>query len=281
MKALVKREPGAGHLSLEDLPLPKIGDDDLLIRISCCGICGSDLHIEDGVHPCQPPVVIGHEFSGVIEGMGPNVREFAVGDAVAFLDGWDPFPGVGSNGGFAEFMRAPASCMWRTPPGVSQEEASQFETIVTPMRLVRDEAQANAGDRVVVTGVGIIGLMTAAIAKLSGAHVTVFGTEADEPVRLPLARGVGADEVLVFNEETVKFVQRARPNKWIDASGSPLALQAATSCVEPSGLIVVAGLGHGPYDLDMTRVTYNNITIRGVWGGRPKYVREVAELIRE
>ena len=175
MKALRKIAPGAGNMELQEVPIPEIGSGDLLLRVSFCGLCGSDLHIEDGIHPCDPPVTIGHEFSGIVEDVGHDVTGFARGDAVAFRRGWNPYPGVGSDGGFAEFMRAPATCMWKTPAGVTQESASQLETIITPMRLVRDEAAVEPDDRVVVSGVGAIGLMTIALARLAGAQVVSLG----------------------------------------------------------------------------------------------------------
>jgi L-iditol 2-dehydrogenase len=150
MKALVKFAPGPGNLELRDIPIPDIGDDDILMKISYGGICGSDLHIETGSHPCNPPVAIGHEFSGVIAKVGKNVTEFAEGDPVAFWKGWSPYPGVGANGGFAEYLRAPANCIRKTPEGISQAVATQFETIMTPMALVRDVARMRSGERVVM-----------------------------------------------------------------------------------------------------------------------------------
>ena len=180
MKALVKYAPGPGNLELQDIPVPEIGDDDILIKISYGGICGSDLHIETGTHPCNPPVVICHEFSGVVVGMGKNVTTFKKGDPAAFWKGWSPYPGVGANGGFAEYLRAPANCMWKTPEGISQEEATQFETIMTPMALVRDVAHLRSGERVVVSGPGQIGLLAANIARIDGAsHITMIGGPGD------------------------------------------------------------------------------------------------------
>ena len=103
----------------------------------------------------------------VVAAVGRCVTGFEVGDAVAFWKGWSPYPGVGSNGGFAELMRAPAEGMWKTPEGNGQEEATQFETICTPMSLVRDNVGVKAGECVVVSGAGMIGLLAANVAKIT------------------------------------------------------------------------------------------------------------------
>lgn len=282
MKALVKTAPGVGKLELRDVPPPEIGDDDLLLRVSFCGVCGSDLHIEDGIHPCDPPVVIGHEFSGVVAEVGRQVTGFEEGDAVAFRRGWSPYPGVGADGGLAEYMRAPADCMWKTPEGVSQEEASQFETVCTPMSLVRDNVRMAPGERVVVSGPGMIGLLSMNIAKIDGAsHVIAVGAPSDEGKRLPIALAMGADEALVGNEAGVERLREFAPQCWIEASGAAAAIAAAVEFTAKGGRIAVAGLGHGPWDVDMARVAYNSITIRGQWGGKQEYVPEAVELIRK
>lgn len=279
MKALRKTAPGKGNVDLLEVAIPTIGPRDVLVRISFCGVCGSDLHIQDGVHPCDPPVTIGHEFSGVVAEVGSEVTDFRPGDNVAMRSGWSPFPGVSGDGGFAEYVRAPAGSMWKTPAGVSQEEASQFETIATPMRLVREEACVEPGETVVVSGVGAIGLMTVAVAKQAGARVISLGTERDVPVRLPLATHMGAEETLVFGDETVAELTDRAPRAWIDASGAAAAIEAAVRCVDRGGTVVVAGLGQGPWNIDMARATYNNITIKGTWGGHTEYIPEAADLM--
>jgi len=281
MRALVKTAPGPGHLELREWPVPEIGDDDLLVKVSFCGVCGSDLHIEAGLHPCEPPVVIGHEFSGMVTAVGPSVTGFREGDAVAFLKGWAPYPGVGSDGGFAEYLRAPANCMWHTPEGVTQEEASQFETVCTPMGLVRDVVGVSAGERVVVSGPGMIGLLAVNVARIEGAaHIIALGAGGDEAVRLPMALEMGADEALVYGPEALARLREFAPHCWIEASGAAPALEAAVQSLDRGGRLAVAGLGERPSTLDMSRVAYQSLTIRGAWGGPTKYITECVPLIR-
>lgn len=82
MRALVKTESGPGHLELQDIPVPQIGPDDVLVEITYCGVCGSDLHMETGTHPCAPPVVLGHEWTGVVAERGSNTVHWGLGSNV-------------------------------------------------------------------------------------------------------------------------------------------------------------------------------------------------------
>lgn len=281
MKALMKMAEGPGHMELVDIPMPEIGDDDLLLKVSCCGVCGSDLHIEDWVHPCKPPVVLGHEFAGVVAGTGKNVTGFAEGDAVAFRRGWSPYPGTESNGGFGEYMRAPARCMWHTPEGITQAEASQFETLVTPARAVRDLGEVRPGDCVVVTGVGMIGLGAVAIAAIEGAEVWAMGTESDLTERLPISTHVGAARTLVFGEEALAEIEAWGPRVWIEASGAATAVEAASNLVAKGGTIVSPGLGSGPWNVNVGRMSFNNISLLGMWGGNIAHLDDIAGWMQE
>jgi len=282
MRALVKTAPGDGHLELRDVPIPEIGDDDVLMKVTYCGICGSDLHMETGIHICYPPVILGHEYTGVVARVGKNVKQFKEGDPVSYHRGPNPFPGVRADGGFAEYMRLPAASLWRTPEGVSPQEATQFETVIVPFALVRDMMRLRPGERVVVTGPGPVGLLTTNIARIDGAsHITMLGGPGDEKVRLPKSLEVGADEALPFSPEALAQISGDRsPSCWFETSGAAPAIQAAVECVARKGRIVVSGLGHGPWNLNMARVAYDSIQILGRWGGEHKYIEESAELMR-
>ena len=282
MKALVKTKPGVGNLELQDIPIPEISDDDLLLKVDFCGVCGSDLHMELGVHPCSPPVVLGHEYSGTVAKVGRNVSDYEQGDRVAFLRGFVPYPGVDGDGGFAEYMRVPSNTVWKTPDGVSQEEASQFETLLGPMHVIREVLVVQPGKRVVVSGPGPWGLLATNMAKIEGAsHVTVLGAPGDEQIRLPKALEMGADEALLFGEEALqKISDEGAPAYWVETSGAPPAIEAAVNTVAKGGRISVTGLNEKPSTVDMARVAYNSITLFGCWGGSVNYIPDGAELIR-
>jgi 2-desacetyl-2-hydroxyethyl bacteriochlorophyllide A dehydrogenase len=273
MRALVKTASGEGNLELRDVPVPEIGPGDVLLEIAYCGVCGSDLHIEAGTHPSEPPVVLGHEYSGTVAAVGEEVTGFALGDEVAFRRGWNPFPGVGSDGGFAEYMRAPADTLWPLPDGVSLEAATQFETVTTPMALVHDTAELKPGEDIVVSGPGPIGLLLTAVARAAGASsITVLGTDDDTDRRLPTAEHLGADRTLVFGEEALATVDEDPPGVWFETSGAAPAIEAAVEHVAGGGTVVCSGLGEGPWDVDMKRVAYRNLEIQGKWGGNDDYL---------
>jgi len=278
MKALVKFAAGPGNLELRDIPVPEVGDDDILIKVLYCGICGSDLHIEAGIHPCDPPIAIGHEFSGVVAKVGKNVTSLKEGDRAGFCKGWTPYPGVSGNGGFAEYLWAPANCMCVLPEGISLEAATQFETIMTPAALVRDVAKLKKGERVVVSGPGQIGLLVANLARIEGAsHITMIGAPGDVALRLPKALEMGTDEAVVFSEDVYEKIDENPPSVWFEASGAAAAVQAAAEHVARGGRIVCSGLGDGPWNINMQRVVYRSISIFGKWGGNQSYLTEAIE----
>jgi len=281
MQALVKMESSPGHLELQEVPIPDIGADEVLVEIAYCGICGSDLHIEAGTHPAKTPLVIGHEFSGVVAAVGGNVTEFAPGDEVGFRRSWTPFPGVDADGGFAEYMRAPARALWHVPEGITLKAATQFETVRPPMTMVRDRAGLSGGERVVVSGPGPIGLLVTNVAKMDGASsVTVIGTGADSDVRLPMAERMGADETLVFDDSALEEIDDDPPSVWFETSGAAPAVEAAVDHVADRGTIVSSGLGDGPWNVDMRRVAYDSLQILGQWGGEDEYVEAAAEAMQ-
>lgn len=279
MDALVKTTEG--HLELQDRPIPDPDPDEVRIEVAYCGICGSDLHIESGTHPSSPPVTLGHEFSGVVDAVGADVTAFAEGDRVGFRHSWNPFPGVDADGGFAQFLCAPADCVWTIPDELSLREATQFETVRVPMTLVRETAQMDPGERVVVSGPGPIGLLVTNVARMDGAgHVTVLGTEGDRKRRFPVAEQVGADETLVFGDDALARIEAEPPTVWFETSGAAPAIEAAVEHVAPGGRVVCSGLGDGPWNVDMARVAYRNLDIRGQWGGDDATLPSAVEAMR-
>ncbi len=278
MDALVKTAPGNGNVELQQRERPTIGETEVLLEIAYCGICGSDLHIFDGVHDCTPPVTLGHEFSGTVIEAGDEVSTLHVGDRAGFRRTWSPFPGVDADGGFARYMKAPAEHLWAVPDALSFEEATQFESVRPPMTIVRDMADLQAGEKVVVTGPGPIGLLVTNVASMDGAgHITVLGTDADATTRLPAALELGADKTATFCDTALTSIEDHPPDVWFETSGAAPAIEAAADYVASGGRIVVSGMGSGPYNLDMRRVARRNITIRGRWGGKNEYVEPAAD----
>ena len=283
MKALVKTAPGADTLELVDWPVPEVGPDDVLMKVSFCGICGSDIHHWDGSKYSEPPLVLGHEYSGIAARVGRNVTHLAEGDPVCYVHGPKKgWPGIRSDGAFAEYMLLDGRSIMRTPPGISQEVACQFEAIQVPYRNLRLLARMEPGERVVISGPGPIGLLTTNVAKLDGAgHITVIGAPADTKERLPKAIALGASETLVDDGHLDQyFADHPAPTVWLETSGYAGGVEAAIRYVAPKGRIVMSGMGRGPYSPDMSRVATDNLTIYGTWGGTAEFMDEIYGLIR-
>ena len=203
MKAAVFYEPGV--VKVQEWPDPEISGDEVLIRVMASGVCGTDLHIFDGAKgasECYPPVVLGHEFAGVVEKVGPDVKYIRVGDHVtvdpnrgcgvcpACKAGNPHFcpdmfaTGVGGDGGFAELAKAREEQVYRINKDVPSEPlACAIHGI--------DQAQIKTGDTVLVIGGGTIGLLMVQLAKMAGA-ATVIVSEPLE-AKHETARSVGAD----------------------------------------------------------------------------------------
>ncbi len=216
MHALVKTARGPGNLQLRTVPKPQIDPEEVLIRVKACGICGSDLKIEDDEHPYQPPVVIGHEFAGEIAAKGDRVTGWAVGDRVvseqhlhacgrcrqcltgnAFACAKKRAPGYFEDGAFAEFIRVPAWLLHRIPDSLSYVEAAFSEPSAIAAHGVLDRTGISSGDVVLVLGCGPIGLVAAKMAQAVGAKtVIITGIDQDERVRLPKARELGLEHVI-------------------------------------------------------------------------------------
>jgi len=282
MRALVKTAPGRGNLELRDVPVPDIGDEDILMKVTHCGICGSDLHRESGVYPCPTPLILGHEYTGAVAKSGKNVNQFEEGELISYRTGFSPWPGGARDGAMAEYMSLPAKTVWRTPKGITPEEASQFETVIVPFALVRDTVRLQPGERVVISGPGQIGLLTANVARIEGAgHITVLGGPGDESVRLPKALEMGADEALPFGAEALEKLKGDNaPPVWFEASGAAAAIEASVECIANNGRISISGMGSGPWNVNMWKVAKASIKILGRWGGNDKYLDDAVELIR-
>jgi 2-desacetyl-2-hydroxyethyl bacteriochlorophyllide A dehydrogenase len=202
---------GTKDLRVTDIPVPAIGDDDILVRVKACGICGTDLHIYEGAQgaaACTPPTVLGHEFSGVIEKAGRNVVDVKPGDRVVI----DPndlcdkctfcktgrghfcehMTGIGTtvNGGFAEYCAVRAKQAYKIPDSLSFEEAALSEPISCCLHGI-DLAEIRPGSSVMVIGGGPIGLIMLQLARLAGA-ATVLLLEPVEEKRA-IAKVLGAD----------------------------------------------------------------------------------------
>jgi L-iditol 2-dehydrogenase len=211
MKALRKMHPGEGGVQLCDVPIPEPAADEIRVKVAYVGICGTDMHIISDEYDANMPVTMGHEYSGVVDAVGADVKDYAPGDRVISMTvGYAcgkckccrqgnelkcperKSIGSGMDGAMAEYVVVKADRAFHIPEGVSMKIAALSEPVSTVTRSVIEVSNIRASDYVYVSGPGVMGQIVAQLAKLSGAHVTVGGTNVDSE-RLALAKKLGAD----------------------------------------------------------------------------------------
>ncbi len=289
MIGLVNYAKEPGSVELRELPVPVIGEDDVLLSVHAVGICGSDLHQYHGNQSWQVnyPVVLGHEFAGVIAQAGHRVFEFKEGDRVVSetaavlprdsalirrgLYNLDPRRlgfGYGVDGAMAPFVKVPARCLHHVPASLPLESAALTEPCCVAYNAVCAHSRVRPGDTVAVIGPGPIGLLCATMAKLSGAgHLIVIGTAADAG-RLEVARQIGANTVLGAHGEDVAEWVRNHGDGYgvdlvIDAAGVSASLKLALDIVRPAGQITKVGWGPQPLNFSLDPLVQKAVTLQG------------------
>lgn len=288
MKALVKqkREPG---LTLTDVPEPKIGINDVLIKVDRTGICGTDVHIfkwDAWAQATIPvPMVVGHEFVGEIIEVGSNVSDFRTGEIVSgeghvvcgrcrnCLAGRRHLcadtKGIGVNrpGAFAEYLSLPMTNVWPHDSSIDRDVASIFDPFGNAVHTALSFPVL--GEDVLITGAGPIGCMAAAVAKHAGARYVVV-TDVN-PWRLELAEKMGATRVVDVRSESIRDVQKSLGmtegfDVGLEMSGSPDAFCQMIKEMCHGGKIAMLGIPSEEMAIDWNEVVFNMLTIKGIYG---------------
>jgi len=266
LQALVKISKGPGLTEIREIPAPEPGRGEVLIRVKAAAVCASDVHLFQDRFTYEPPLVLGHEFSGVVELLGPEVDEISVGDRVVSENNpracgeckvcREGYPnlcpckramGFKADGCFADYITLPAALLHRVPEGVSFFAAALSEPLAVAVHAVEDRGGICQGDTVVVLGPGAIGLLAAQIARAEGAaRVVVAGTGKDEQLRMPRARDLGFKTVNVEAEDLTKMISSLTEGQGADvvveASGSGAAIDTAIALLRRAGRMIVAGI---------------------------------------
>lgn len=288
MKALVKSrsEPG---LWLESAPVPKIGPDDVLIKIKKTGICGTDLHIYNwdawAQRHIQPPRIIGHEFVGEIVDMGRDVANYHIGDRVCaeghivcgrcrncrtgrhHLCHLTIGIGGGRDGAFADYMAMPASNLWPIPEQISSDIASILDPFGNAVHCALSFDLI--GEDVLITGAGPIGIMTAAVCKFVGARHVVI-TDIND-YRLSLAAQLGATRAVNVTRESLDTVMRDIGltqgfDVGLEMSGNPHAFNSMIKAMYHGGQIALLGFLPPTTTIDWDQVIFKGLRIKGIYG---------------
>jgi len=288
MKALVKTRPEPG-LWLEEVAVPEIGINDVLIRVLRTGICGTDLHIYSwdawASKTVPTPMVIGHEFVGEIVEIGSNVADFAPGDIVSgeghlvcgrcrncmagrrHLCAHTQGVGVNRPGAFAEYVALPQTNLWKHAPGIDLDVAAIFDPFGNAVHTAL--AFSVLGEDVLITGAGPIGIMAAAVARHAGARYVVI-TDVNE-YRLALARQLGVNRAVDVRETGIKSVQDELGmlegfDVAMEMSGNPDAFHEMLENMSHGGRIAMLGIPAEEIAIDWNTVVFNMLTIKGIYG---------------
>ncbi len=288
MPALVKREAKRG-LWLEDVPVPRIGINDVLIKVLRTGICGTDVHIYSWDAWAQKtipvPMVVGHEFVGEIVEVGSNVHDFHTGDIVSgeghvvcghcrnCLAGrrhlCKETKGIGVNrpGAFAQYIAVPVTNVWVHDSKIPRDVQAIFDPFGNA---VHTALQFDLlGEDVLITGAGPIGVMATAVARHAGARYVVV-TDLN-PYRLELARKMGATLAVDPRETSLADVQKQLGMKegfdvGLEMSGNGEAFRDMIANLAHGGKVSLLGIPSGDMVIDWHTVIFNMLTIRGIYG---------------
>jgi L-iditol 2-dehydrogenase len=310
---------GPGELKLADKPVPAPGAAEALVRVDAVAICGTDLEVighgapalVQGGAPFNKNFTPGHEYMGTVVALGPGVDEFAVGERVAVeihagcgrcercregmytaclnygdRDKGHRANGFTTDGGFAEYAVNHVNTLVSVPGGMSDEEATLIVTAGTVIYGLDVLGGLVAGQSVVVTGPGPIGLMGVGVAKALGADpVVLTGTRADR-TRLEIGRKLGADEIVdVGSEDAVQAIMRITRGRGahyvLECSGAPNALNEAVHMVSRGGRICLVAFPHGSAPVDVGRLVSDNIYVFGIRGEGRSATRRAAALMAQ
>ncbi|MDE3074166.1 MAG: zinc-binding dehydrogenase [Chloroflexota bacterium] len=291
-------------LRLEDVPVPQVGDGEILIDVAACGLCHSDLHYIDHGVPTfkKPPLILGHEAAGIVVDKGKAVTNFELGDRVlmpavlscgACRYCWigrhnicprGQMPGNDIDGAFAEFVKAPAAQCFKLPEEIPLVEGCVIaDALTTPYHAVVDRARVQPGELVLVMGCGGVGLNAVQIANVMGAHV--IGVDLSEE-RLEWARRFGAAETInpAQDPDYLKSLRRRTDggvDVAIEAIGTPGTQQQAFNTVRPGGRVLFLGYSDKEVALNASRIMYREMEVMGTLGCPPSGYRQVIELVRQ
>lgn len=289
MIAVIKPEQAPG-LALAEVPIPTIGPQDALIKVTATSICGTDLHIykwdEWARRRIRPPLVVGHEFCGHVVAVGRDVAEVKEGDFVSaeshITCGRCPqcrtgnghichntrIIGVDRGGCWAEYIAMPAYNLWPNPPDRPPEIACMLENFGNAVHTAF--ATDLTARTVLITGCGPVGLMTVAVARAAGARA-IYATDIS-PYRLRLAQQLGADKTLnVAEVDVVDFIHQETNGDGVDVllemSGAQTAIDQGFSALRDGGAAALLGLAPGTIGFDINaHIIFKGATVYGIVG---------------
>jgi 6-hydroxycyclohex-1-ene-1-carbonyl-CoA dehydrogenase len=295
---------GSGKpLQVTEVPTPQPGSGQILVKVAACGVCHTDLHYLDHAVPTfkAPPMILGHEPSGTVAGLGAGVKNFKEGDRVLLpavltcgtcfqcrsgreniCDNMVMF-GNHVDGAYAEYVLAPAKDAFALPVEIPLEEGSIIaDAVSTPFHAVVNRGQVRAGDNVVVFGCGGVGINAIQIAAAVGASVIAVDVV---PQKLEMAKKMGAQSVINAKEvdridKVIKKMTGGGADVSFEVIGNPKTIQDAFSCIRKGGRTVVVGYTEKTVELPAAKIMFFEQEIIGSLGCRPVDYPKIIELAR-
>jgi 2-desacetyl-2-hydroxyethyl bacteriochlorophyllide A dehydrogenase len=304
MKAMILREFNKPFWG-EDVPLPTIGNEDLLIKVKGCGVCYTDVKIASGLFPeISLPRILGHEVAGEVVSLGRNVKNFKEGDRVCLyfylfcgqcdncLDKKENLClnlrgriGFDFDGGYAEYVKAPATHAFKIPRDLSFEEAAILtDAVATPLHALREQAQLRAGESLAIIGVGGLGMQAVQIGKHLGAKVIAVDLEER---RLKMAKDLGAEEAFHgakgdLTEAILAHTRGKGVDTVLDLVGKDETIHSSIKFLKKGGKIILVGYSFDrPFSIFPAVIMRNEFTIVGSRACRPKELEDVIQLVAE
>jgi L-iditol 2-dehydrogenase len=276
---------GPERMKLEEVKIPEIKEDEVLIQVKVCGICGSDIHSYKGKHPfVHPPIVLGHEFSGVISKLGSKVKSLKEKDKVTvepnivcgkcyncregrynICTNLKVIGCVGYNGALVEYIAVPEEKVIKLPEKFSFEEAALVEPAAVAIHAVRKSGQ-RLGNRVLILGAGTIGLLVMQAAKLQGAGEVVISELLE--YRLKRAEDLGADRVVNSSSgDLIKLMERSYGKEGIDliydCVGIEETIFQSIQIARKGTKIIIVGVPEGNIKVDLAWVQDRELELVG------------------
>lgn len=288
MKGLVKFARGHGQVEVREVdePFPKEGE--VKIQVMAAGICGSDIHLfHDAIAmPIRTPVVMGHEYCGVVVEVGKGISNWQVGDRVTSETAFSVCERCGYcrtglynlcsdrksngfwfNGAFAKYIVIPEKRLHRLPDNVDFLAGAMCEPLSCVTHGIVDLSHIVSGDTVLVSGVGGIGLLAAQVARSEGGRVILSGTSKDL-IRFELAKSLGFDEIVNVEEQNLRqFISLITQGKGVDVvlecSGAPEAARIGFDVVKKRGVFTQIGLFGKPFEINFEAIAYKELKVGG------------------
>jgi L-iditol 2-dehydrogenase len=287
MLALVKTKSGAGNVELLKVQEPQCKENEVKVEVKYTGICGTDLHIVHGTFKSYPPVILGHEFSGVVTEIGSSIKDVKVGERVAVLGSTAKIceqcsycksgnyafcsdrlgMGYGVNGGFTKYVCVREDMVYKLPDLVSLEEAALSEPLACAVQSIEELTTIHAGDTVLLSGPGPIGLVCLSLLMLKGCKVIVSGTDVDGE-RLKIAQELGADVIVNvssenLNEVILRETKGLGVDVTIDCAGAAPSINSCLRSLKKMGKHIQVGIVGKELTLDYDVILYKQIQLFG------------------